>query len=114
MVGGDRGWRLGEGELRLAGWGPEPDLAGLGRRLGAAPPELARASATLADSVDGMPWIGLLPALPAAAAYGFGRLGMAYAMIAARWAVDALLSGRDRAPAILRADRPRPPRLATD
>jgi glycine/D-amino acid oxidase-like deaminating enzyme len=107
MVGGGRGWRLEEGELRLAGWGADPDLPDLGRRLGSSTRALAPARATFADSPDGMPWIGLVPGLPAAAACGFGRLVLAYAMVAAHWAVDALLSGRDAAPAIVRASRPR-------
>ena len=106
-VGGGHAWRLTEGALRLAGWGPEPDLPGLGQRLGSQPRELAQASATVADSRDGMPWIGLLPGLPAASACGFGRLVMAYAMIGAHWAVEALLSGRDATPALFRAARPR-------
>jgi glycine/D-amino acid oxidase-like deaminating enzyme len=58
--------------------------------------------------VDGLPLIGMLPDLPVAAACGYGRLGLAYALVGARWAAEALATGRDPTPAPFRADRPLP------
>jgi glycine/D-amino acid oxidase-like deaminating enzyme len=67
----------------------------------------APGSATLGASPDGFPWIGLLPGLPAAAAAGYGSLGHGYALLAARWAAEAICTGHDPTPPRYRADRAR-------
>jgi len=63
----------------------------------------------VADSKDGLPLIGPLGALPVAAACGWGCLSAGYAVLAARWAVEALITGRDPTPRLFRAARPSSP-----
>jgi glycine/D-amino acid oxidase-like deaminating enzyme len=110
-VGSGRAWRLGADGLRMVRFGPPRTGAGDTEpgagRLRVLPSPAARGSATLGASRDGFPWIGLLPGLPAAAAVGYGSLGHGYALLAARWAVEAIRTGRDPTPPRYRADRAR-------
>jgi glycine/D-amino acid oxidase-like deaminating enzyme len=110
-AGGGRAWRLGADGLRMVHFGPPGAGAGDGEpragRLRVLPSPGARGSARLGASPDGFPWIGLLPGLPAAAAVGYGSLGHGYALLAARWAAEAICTGHDPTPPRYRADRAR-------
>jgi glycine/D-amino acid oxidase-like deaminating enzyme len=110
-AGGCRAWRLVGDRLRMVRFGPPGTEAGDrepgGGRLRVLPSPGARGSTTLGASADGLPWIGLLPGRPAAAAVGYGSLGHGYALLAARWVAEAIRTGRDPTPPRYRADRTR-------
>ncbi len=66
---------------------------------------LRHASVATTASADGLPLIGPLPGLAAAVSCGYGGLALVHALLGARWAVQALLTGRDPTPAPFRASR---------
>lgn len=109
--GGRVAWRAqsGSGVLKVVGFGPRPAAGELeafvGAALGTAPRRLDQWRGTAAASADGFPLVGPLPGLPASAACAYGALGQAYALLAARWVADALLTGHDPTPARFRAGR---------
>jgi len=43
---------------------------------------------------DGFPFVGPVPGLNGVVACGYGTFGLGWAVLAARWAVEALVSGR--------------------
>ena len=57
-------------------------------------------------SLDGFPFIGPIPGQPLISAAGFTGLGFGDALLAARWAVEAAVSGHDPTPARYRTARP--------
>jgi glycine/D-amino acid oxidase-like deaminating enzyme len=56
-------------------------------------------------SADGFPFVGPVPGLNGVVACGFGTFGLGWAVLAARWAVDALVAGRDPTPPRFKAGR---------
>jgi hypothetical protein len=98
------GWTVAGGELSLEAVGGDPsDL------VAAHLPELPSRAASGAPcrvglSRDGLPWVGTVPGLPVIAAL-CGTLDLAYMPLVPRWAVSALLTGRDTTPDRLRAAR---------
>ena len=62
-------------------------------------------TAVAGKSGDGFPFVGLVPGLNGVVACGYGTFGLGWAVLAARWAVDALVSGRDATPARFKASR---------
>ena len=109
--GGRVAWRAEDGSavLKVVGFGPRPAAGELeafvGGGLGMAPQRLDQWRGTAAASADGFPLVGALPGLPASAACAYGALGQAYALLAARWVADALLTGHDPTPARFRTGR---------
>jgi glycine/D-amino acid oxidase-like deaminating enzyme len=65
----------------------------------------AKGAALAGKSGDGFPFVGPVPALNGVVACGYGTFGLGWAVLAARWAVDALVSGRDPTPARFKAAR---------
>jgi glycine/D-amino acid oxidase-like deaminating enzyme len=49
--------------------------------------------------------VGPVPGLNGVVACGFGTFGLGWAVLAARWAVDALVAGRDPTPPRFKAGR---------
>jgi len=74
-------------------------------RLARVPGSEVAWEATVGASVDGLPVIGLVPGRPLAVAVGLGTLAGSYAFVAARWLAEAIASGRDPTPPLLRPDR---------
>ena len=62
-------------------------------------------TAVAGKSGDGFPFVGPVPGLNGVVACGYGTFGLGWAVLAARWAVDALVSGRDATPARFKASR---------
>jgi glycine/D-amino acid oxidase-like deaminating enzyme len=69
------------------------------------PPSGGRGTAVAGKSGDGFPFVGPVPGLNGVVACGYGTFGLGWAVLAARWAVDALVSGRDATPARFKASR---------
>ena len=61
--------------------------------------------AVAGKSGDGFPFVGAVPGLNGVVACGYGTFGLGWAALAARWAVDALVTGRDATPARFKASR---------
>ena len=101
--GGRAGWTTTAGEISLETIDADP--AGFAARHLPAPagPRGAVRSGPAGLSRDGLPWVGPLPDLPVVAALGWHDL--AWAPLLSRWAVSALLTGRDATPPRLRAAR---------
>ena len=64
-----------------------------------------RGAGLAGKSGDGFPFVGPVPGLNGVVACGYGTFGLGWAVLAARWAVDALVSGRDPTPPRFRASR---------
>jgi glycine/D-amino acid oxidase-like deaminating enzyme len=104
-------WQGAEGFILLSWIGPtggrtEDALEAFATRIPVALASARRWDETGEVSADGLPLVGRLPGRPLAVACGFGALSPSFAFAAARWAVDALLTGADPTPAPLRATRP--------
>jgi hypothetical protein len=107
---GQGGWRLTPRGLAAflmtdAGrpaWALEALLAA---RLPASGGVLQRWAVAPAFGADDLPLVGPLPGLPVALACGYGGLGEAQALLAVRWAVAAMVSGRDPTSEPMRAAR---------
>jgi gamma-glutamylputrescine oxidase len=84
---------------------PEAIEAFVTRHVGALGRPRGQWSATLASTLDGHPVIGRLDTGPVSVAAGYGDLALAWAPLAAGWAVESLLGSRDPVPAALRASR---------
>jgi hypothetical protein len=77
----------------------------VGRHVGTLGRPPGHWSTTLAATLDGHPVIGRLDGVPVAVAAGYGDLALAWAPLAAEWAVDSLVGSRDPVPAALRPGR---------
>jgi len=64
-----------------------------------------RGTAMAGKSADGFPFVGPVPGLNGVVACGYGTFGLGWAVLAVRWAVDVLVTGRDSVPARFRASR---------
>jgi glycine/D-amino acid oxidase-like deaminating enzyme len=64
-----------------------------------------RGTGLAGKSGDGFPFVGPVPGLNGVVACGYGTFGLGWAVLAARWAVDVLVSGRDPTPPRFRASR---------
>ena len=64
-----------------------------------------RGSGVAGKSGDGFPFVGPVPGLNGVVACGYGTFGLGWAVLAARWAVEALVSGRDPTPPRFKASR---------
>ena len=64
-----------------------------------------RGSGVAGKSADGFPFVGPVPGLNGVVACGYGTFGLGWAVLAARWAVEALVSGRDPTPPRFKASR---------
>lgn len=98
------GWTVAGGQLSLEAVGADPsDVA-----AAHLPDLLSRAApgspGRVGLSRDDLPWVGTVPGLPVIAAL-CGTLDLAYMPLVPRWAVSALLTGRDTTPERLRAAR---------
>jgi gamma-glutamylputrescine oxidase len=69
-------------------------------------PVVASWSGIMGISLDGFPFIGRIPGTPLVCAAGFTGLGFGYAMLAAHWASEIIVSDHDGVPQRYRADRP--------
>ncbi len=65
----------------------------------------ARGAGLAGKSGDGFPFVGAVPGLNGVVACGYGTFGLGWAVLAVRWAVDALVSDRDPTPARFKAAR---------
>jgi gamma-glutamylputrescine oxidase len=78
-----------------------------GDHLGVETPEVvARWSGIMGISLDGFPFVGPIPDTPLVCAAGFTGLGFGYAMLAAHWASEYVVTGHDPTPERYRAGRP--------
>jgi glycine/D-amino acid oxidase-like deaminating enzyme len=68
-------------------------------------PVVASWSGIMGISLDGFPFIGPIPDTPLVCAAGFTGLGFGYAMLAAHWACEWIVSGHDKTPQRYRAAR---------
>jgi len=64
-----------------------------------------RGSGVAGKSGDGFPFVGPVPGLNGVVACGYGTFGLGWAVLAAHWAVEALVSGRDPTPPRFKASR---------
>jgi len=64
-----------------------------------------RGAGLAGKSGDGFPFVGPVPGLNGVVACGYGTFGLGWSVLAVRWAVDALVSGRDPTPARFKAGR---------
>jgi glycine/D-amino acid oxidase-like deaminating enzyme len=113
--GGEVAWRTGpDGRLRVVRYGGTVTGQPADERLEdftvrhfapATPRPGARGTAVAGKSGDGFPFVGPVPGLNGAVACGFGTFGLGWAVLAARWAVEALLTGRDPTPPRFQASR---------
>lgn len=69
---------------------------------------LERASGLAAQVADRLPLVGPVPGLPAIAVCGFGTGGLSCAPLAARWAAEVAVTGRNPTPTRFRAARALP------
>src|SRR2546425_4034407 len=65
----------------------------------------SRGTGVAGKSGDGFPFVGPVPGLNGVVACGYGTFGLGWAVLAARWAVEALVSGRDPTPPRFKASR---------
>jgi len=101
--GGRAGWTTTGSELSLEVIDADPAAFATRHLQAPAGPRGAVWSGSAGLSRDGLPWVGPLPDLPVVAA--FGCQDLAWALLLSRWAVSALLTGRDATPPRLRAAR---------
>jgi len=64
-----------------------------------------RGAGLAGKSGDGFPFVGAVPGLNGVVSCGYGTFGLGWAVLAVRWAVDALLSDHDPTPARFKAAR---------
>jgi glycine/D-amino acid oxidase-like deaminating enzyme len=64
-----------------------------------------RGTGVAGKSGDGFPFVGPVPGLNGVVACGYGTFGLGWAVLAARWAAEALVSGRDPTPPRFKAAR---------
>jgi glycine/D-amino acid oxidase-like deaminating enzyme len=112
--GGEVAWRAGAAAVRLVRYGglvtgrpADERLEDFAARHFSVPSVQpgARGTAIAGKSGDGFPFVGPVPGLNGVVACGYGTFGLGWAVLAARWAVEALLSGRDTTPARFKASR---------
>lgn len=112
--GGEVAWRVSAGGVRVVRYGGTVTGRPVDERLEdfvvrhfsqAATRPGPKGSATAGKSGDGFPFVGPVPGLNGVVACGYGTFGLGWAVLAARWAVDALLSGRDATPPRFKASR---------
>jgi glycine/D-amino acid oxidase-like deaminating enzyme len=107
-------WHLTPSGLTLAATGPAPGDGGgdgsdrlepLAARLHGRPGSAHRWKEEGEVASDGLPIVGVLAPGSVAVAVGFGATVPSFAFVAGRWIADALLSGRDPTPRVLRPGR---------
>lgn len=112
--GGEVAWRATAAGVRVARFGGAVTGRPADERLDdfvlrhfapASPRAGVRGTGLAGKSGDGFPFVGAVPGLNGVVACGYGTFGLGWAVLAVRWAVDALLSGRDPTPARFRAAR---------
>ena len=112
--GGEVAWRTTGAGVRLARFGgavtgrPTDERAEdfvLRHFAPASPRPGSRGAGLAGKSGDGFPFVGPVPGLNGVVACGYGTFGLGWAVLAVRWAVEALVSGRDPTPPRFKANR---------
>jgi len=112
--GGEVAWRTTPAGVRVARFGGAVTGRPADERLedfvlrhfapaGARPGR--RGTGLAGKSGDGFPFVGPVPGLNGVVACGYGTFGLGWAVLAVRWAVDALVTGRDPTPPRFKASR---------
>ena len=112
--GGEVAWRTTTAGVRVARFGGVVTGRPADERLDefllrhfapASPRPVSRGAGLAGKSGDGFPFVGPVPGLNGVVACGYGTFGLGWAVLAAHWAAEALVSGRDPTPARFQAGR---------